>query len=84
MAMMKIIIITACIIAFVITEVKKPINDPTPALIACFNSTFVTRISPITAPTNGPIKIPAIGIINGPTSNPIVLPTYPLWSHQTF
>lgn len=68
----------------VTTEVKKPTSDPIPDFSAALNSDFVTNNSPMTAPKNGPIKIPTTGIINGPTNKPIVLPHIPAFVPPNF
>ena len=78
------IIIIPCKIPFVTMEVKKPTNEPIPALMACFKSVFVINNSPITAPINGPSKIPITGITKGPIISPIVLPHIPAFVPPNF
>lgn len=66
------------------TDVKNPTNDPKPVFIAWLNSVLVTKSSPMTAPRNGPIKMPATGITKGPIIKPIVLPHIPAFVPPNF
>ena len=71
-------------IPFVTTEVRKPIRDPIPVFNACFTPIRETTSSAITAPKNGPTKIPATGMTNGPIRSPIVLPHMPALEPPNF
>ena len=68
----------------VTTDVKKPIKEPIPVLNACFIPDRDTINSEITAPKNGPSKIPATGITKGPIRSPIVLPHIPALDPPNF
>ena len=57
-------------------EAKKPINDPKAAFNADLELDLLT-ISPINAPTNGPIMIPKGTGKTIPTTNPKVAPIIP-------
>ena len=82
--MIKTTIITIIMMPFVTTDVKKPIKEPIPVLNACFMPDLVTISSEITAPKNGPSKMPATGMIKGPMSKPIVLPHIPAFEPPNF
>ena len=58
-------------------EPRKPINDPIAALKAAGPLLLLKTVSPMNAPTNGPMRMPkGIGAII-PTINPIVVPHMP-------
>ncbi len=71
-------------IPFVNTLEINPTNDPHPIFKAVLMLDLFTSNSPNTAPRNGPIKIPNIGIIKGPTNSPIVLPQTPAFVPPNF
>ncbi len=58
-------------------ENRNPIKDPSAALKALPESLLSNIISPINAPTKGPIIIPKGGKKMSPTNNPIVVPYIP-------
>ena len=78
------VIMTTIIVPFVTTDVKKPISDPIPVFNDCLNPERVTTSSPITAPRNGPRRIPATGMTKGPMRRPIVLPHIPAFEPPNF
>ena len=77
-------IIIICTAPLVTIEVKKPINEPRPVFKDCLNPLLVTKSSAMTAPKNGPSKMPATGITKGPTKRPIVLPQIPAFDPPYF
>lgn len=84
MKIIKMPIIRSITKPFVTIEVKNPTKDPTPVINDCLSPVRENNSSAITAPRNGPIKIPATGMMNGPISNPIVLPHIPAFEPPNF
>ena len=80
----KTAIITTMTSPFVTTEVKNPTSEPKPVFTACLTPDRDTTSSAMTAPKNGPTKIPATGMTKGPIRSPIVLPHIPALEPPNF
>lgn len=71
-------------IPLVKTEVINPTTDPIPERNDFFKEDLLNRISAMMAPTNGPIRIPMMGMTKGPMIKPIVLPQRPALEPPNF